>query len=502
MTGKNITLSHPPAVNRLKDIAAEIERLHALSEDDGGLDETQEEYWADLVRESAEVDAHRKALEREADRQRIARITVPSADSERRTPLRLGSGSDRGELDRDILGEPDSIEARRFRDPWNLSEIRTFDRSREEVGAELRARALSAIEQMRGMNQARREGATKIIEEFDNERGDISKLALATSSPDYLRAFAKAARGATHAFTPEEARAVDRAMSLTDNAGGYLIPFQLDPTVIITSDGSFNQIRQIARQVVATGDVWNGVSSGAVTWSFQPEGTEASDGSTTFAQPAITIRKAQGFVPISIEALQDEQNVAQEVGRLLTFGKESLEAQKFVTGVAASNEPVGLVTALVAAGGAVVVASTSTDVFQLADIYKTQGALPARYRARASWLANNLTYNLTRQFTVAGGADVWERLQADRPGMLLGKSAYEAEAMDGVVTQSADNYMLAFGDFDNYVIADRVGTTVEFIPHLFGTTGNFPTGQRGWYAYYRTGAGVVNSGGFRLLNVT
>ncbi|PWG74840.1 phage major capsid protein, partial [Enterococcus hirae] len=90
----------------------------------------------------------------------------------------------------------------------------------------------------------------------------------------------------------------ERAMSLTDNAGGYLVPFQLDPTVIITSDGSTNPVRQIARKVVATGDTWNGVSSAAVSWSWDAEAAEVSDDATTFAQPSIPIYKAAGFVPI------------------------------------------------------------------------------------------------------------------------------------------------------------------------------------------------------------
>jgi HK97 family phage major capsid protein len=60
--------------------------------------------------------------------------------------------------------------------------------------------------------------------------------------------------------------------------------------------------------------------------------------------------------------------------------------------------------------------------------------------------------------------------------------------------------ILVFGDFDNYVIADRVGTTVEFIPHLFHTTSNRPSGQRGWFAYFRVGADVVDNGAFRLFH--
>src|SRR3546814_1841365 len=43
--------------------------------------------------------------------------------------------------------------------------------------------------------------------------------------------------------------------------------------------------------------------------------------------------------------------------------------------------------------------------------------------------------------------------------------------------------------------------TVEFIPHIFDATTNFPKGQRGWYAYYRVGADSVNDGAFRMLDV-
>jgi hypothetical protein len=43
----------------------------------------------------------------------------------------------------------------------------------------------------------------------------------------------------------------------------------------------------------------------------------------------------------------------------------------------------------------------------------------------------------------------------------------------------ADNYMLIAGNFDRYHIIDRVGMTVELVPHLFATGNNRPSGQRG-----------------------
>jgi HK97 family phage major capsid protein len=351
---------------------------------------------------------------------------------------------------------------------------------------------------MDGASDDRREAASKLLSRWDDREGNLSKLVLATSSPDYLSFWGKSLRaGAVAAFTPEETAAANRAMSLTDSEGGFMVPFQLDPTVIITDDGSLNEIRNVARQVVATGDVWNGVSSDAVSFSWDAEAVEASDDATTFAQPTITIYKGVGFVPISIEALQDESNVTGTIADLLAFGKNVQDAAAFATGTG-SAQPFGIVTAL--AGGASEADSATTDVYAIADLYATQGNLPARYRPNASWLANNAIYNLTRQFAEPSG--FWVDVSDDRPAQLVGKRAYESEDMDGTLTALADNLVLIFGDFSNYVIADRVGMTVEQIPHLFGTPNNLPTGQRGFYAFYRLGADSVNDGAFSMLNVT
>jgi HK97 family phage major capsid protein len=275
----------------------------------------------------------------------------------------------------------------------------------------------------------------------------------------------------------------------------------LDPTVIITANGSVNQIRQAARQVVATGDTWNGVSSGAVSWSYDAEATQVSDDATTWAQPTVPIYKAAGFVPISIEAMADAANVTTEVGRLLAFGKDVLEAAAFATG-SGSGQPTGIITALTGVSSSIVTSAT-TDTFALADIYALQGALPARYRNMPStaWLANNLIYNRVRQFDTSGGNGLWATLGDGRPDGLLSKRALESEDMDGSITAAAENYVAVFGDWDNYVIADRIGMTVEFIPHLVGANQR-PTGQRGWYAYVRHGADSVNDAAFRMLNVT
>lgn len=495
--------THSQAVARLKDVFDELERLQQKGER-GPLDDRDAERFAELTAEFDQVDDHRRALERKAatEERRKAREELRTAtfDAIGRGRVERGDGLQVGEFDRDAILEPDSIEDARFRNPWDLSEVRTFGRSGDEVSSELRARALSAIEKMPASNDKVRQAATGILEAWDDRKATLAKHILVTSSPEYMRAWTKVITGRDKGLTQEERQVLDRAMSLTDAAGGYLVPFQLDPTVIITSAGTYSGVRQIARVVVATGDVWNGVSSSESTWSWDAEAQQVSDDSPTLAGPAIPNYKGDGFIPASIESLQDMANASAEIARILAAGKMTLEASAHAVGTG-TGQPTGIVTALVASSPSVIQTSTTTDTFAVADIYKLEGALPERHQANASWLAHRKTYNLVRQFDTAGGAALWETLGNGLPPTLVGQGAYRSEAMDGVISAGSENYMLVYGDFQNYVITDRIGFSIEPIPHLFGANGR-PTGSRGVYAYYRTGADSVDDGAFVILNVT
>lgn len=74
--------------------------------------------------------------------------------------------------------------------------------------------------------------------------------------------------------------------------------------------------------------------------------------------------------------------------------------------------------------------------------------------------------------------------------------------MDGTINAAAteSNYPLIYGDFSNFVIVDRVGTRIEFIPNVMGAN-NRPVGARGALLWFRTGSDVVNPNAFRLLRV-
>lgn len=385
----------------------------------------------------------------------------------------------------------------KYRNPWDTSSMRYG----EGTHTELRSRALDAIERMQFADDKVREASTRFVER-DSDSSRVANLVLATTSPEYGHAFIKLIRsqGQFAALNADEIGAVQRALSLTDANGGFLVPFQLDPTVILTANGSVNQIRQIARVVQATGDVWNGITSAGVTGSWDDEAEQASDDAPTFASPNIPIHKLQIFVPLSHEVQMDADGLASEIARVIAFEKDVKESTAFATG-SGSKQPTGIVTALVASSPSVVKNSATTDTFAAADVYTLDAELPQRYAANASWLAHRAIYNKIRQFDTAGGSSLWGHLDEGRKPDLLGRPNYVSEAMDGVINTSAENYVLVYGDFQNYVIADRLGTTMSYIPHLFGANGR-PTGQAGWHAWARVGADSVNDGAFRLLNVT
>jgi HK97 family phage major capsid protein len=100
-----------------------------------------------------------------------------------------------------------------------------------------------------------------------------------TGNPDYGSAFAKlllyGEQSARMQFIDAERESFDRvvslkgeqrAMSSTDTAGGYFVPFELDPTVL-TSSGSINSLLSVSRVINTVSDLWHVVSSAGVAAS-------------------------------------------------------------------------------------------------------------------------------------------------------------------------------------------------------------------------------------------
>ena len=357
------------------------------------------------------------------------------------------------------------------------------------------ARALQAVED--GPRHLKDDAKEKLDDllHLDNRHAPlIARHILLTGSPEYHEQFREyvASRGT---YVGEAMRA---AMSLTDANGGYLVPFTMDPTVILTNAGAANPFRQISTIKTIATDTWNGVTSAGVSAEWTAEGVEAADASPTVGQPTITPKKADAWVFGSYEVLADS-GFASELGRLLADAKDRLEAAAFATANTGATIPRGVVAAVAAVTASIVTCSSTTGTLVVGDIYNTSDALRPRDAAAASWSANKKIYSKIRQFDTAGGSAFWANLGMGVPNLLLGQPQYEASAMASAVTTGA-NLLLA-GNFAEYYIVDRVGMSVIYDPMVKSTGNGRPTGQGGWYAFWRVGADVVDASAFRLLQL-
>lgn len=397
---------------------------------------------------------------------------------------------------------------RKAGDPFDLATL-----SYGAPVAEVRSRARAAVESVEYLEDEGKQEAIRKIDKVRDPRGVVPGLILRTGHPDYASAFGKYLAGAPQLMTEAEraaVRSVDEfraAMSLTDANGGYAIPFPIDPSIILTNNGAANPVRRLARVETITTDTWQGISSAGVTASFDAENAEVSDDSPTFAQPQVTTRMARAFVQGSVEISQDFPNLAGELAMAFADARDRLESTVFWSGASGSNQPIGIETAL--NGGSSEVAQASGEAMTVADIYNTIAALPPRYRVpgRTAWTAELSTINFMRQFATANNYHAFlADMTADSPARLLGYPLYEWSAMDPYssvnAAATAVNHLLLVGDWSNYLIAERIGGTVEFIPHLFSTTTNLPSFTRGWVYYWRVGADSVNDAAFRLYTLT
>lgn len=483
------------SLNREKDIKEELERLHAKK------DKTAEDRARvpKLVEEFREVHEHRLNLEHDAALDEVRGATEDSTTNDTAGGTRDGGQGGARPVDEDRQERRGAtFIAGKYKNPWDTSQIRMG--YGDSASTEMRSRAYDAIERMEFADDKVREVATKFVERDGEDTTPVARLVLASTSPAYSRAFIKLvrSRGDAGVLVDEERAAYLRSMGLTDNLGGFLVPMQLDPTVILTANGSFNQVRQIARVVQATGKTWNGITSAGVSGSWDGEGDEVSDDSPSLEQPDIPVHKLQIWVEFSHELEQDAAALADDIATMIAFEKDVKESISHVTG-SGSGQPTGIITALT--GTPSVVASADTDTFAVDDVHELDGELPQRYAFNASWLAHRKIYGKMRQFDTAGGASLWGQLEDGRKRELLGRPDYVAEAMKSSVTSGQENHVLCFGDFRNYVVVDRIGTTLSYVPHVMGSNGR-PVGKAGWHAFMRGGGDSVNDAAFRLLNVT
>ncbi|GGN96122.1 hypothetical protein GCM10010112_87080 [Actinoplanes lobatus] len=318
----------------------------------------------------------------------------------------------------------------------------------------------------------------------------IARHILCTGGDDYAEAF----RAYMETGFPDEV--LRATMTLAPASGGYLVPFTLDPSIVLSNAGIVDPLRRISTVKTIATDDWNGVTSAGVSTAWTAEGQEMTDGSPTFGQPTITPKRADAWVEGTYEMLADT-GFASELGRLLADAKQIHEGQAFATGNVGATRPRGVVAKVASVAGCLVPAAANGALAQ-ADVYAVSDALRPRDADKAVWLANKRIYNKIKQLDTSGGSAFWANMGVGRPSQLLGADNYEASSMTGTIAAGA-NVLLA-GNFEMFYIVDRIGMSVQYDPMLKGANGR-ANGKAGWAAFWRVGADVVDPDAFRLLQL-
>jgi HK97 family phage major capsid protein len=422
-----------------------------------------------------------------------------------------------GEIVAEHVGA-DELEARMTalramaRDPRNHEEGTDFPdrpatrRESTDPRAEVRSRALRANERAEFMPDSTRAAMERALRDDDDPNNGLAQYVDTASDRDYFRAFSKLLNdpvSGAHLWTPEERQAVQRVKQLersltlatSGTAGGFLVPYELDPQILISNAGGVSPLREISRVATTAQNTKKFVTSTGVTTHWDPEETETTDDSPTLLQPSIDCKKGAGFVQVDYELFEDS-DIAQQIGNVFADAKAVAESLAFT--ITQTNGPTGIITALVAAGGSTVIA-TASNVLAQADLYTNQASLPARWRPNAKWMMNLSIINGFRQLPQATGLNYSIINDATSPPTALGWPVYENSNMDGTLTGAAADYAVLSGDFRQFAIVDRVGTSIELIPNIMGANRR-PIGARGFYLHWRTGSGVLISDAFRLSN--
>ena len=340
----------------------------------------------------------------------------------------------------------------------------------------------------------------------DQQKSIESKMARAAAAP--ANASADEHKAAFSRFLRRgDVTALDglKGMVVRDDAnGGYLVPEAVvGPIIQRIFDGS--PMRQVARVQSISGNAIEGVVSyGQLSVSWVDEVTASSDPTTpTLKKYRIetnTQRSSPRVSPILLEdgAVNVEAWLGEQIARDFALSEQTA----FITGSGA-NQPRGITTYTTAATADSsrtwgqlehVVTGTSGGFGSNANgvdkLITLTGALKSGYRAGAVFMMSKATLAATRVLKSSGGDYLWEpATQPGNPSVLLGYPVVEAEDMPAI---AASSLSIAFGNFNGYMIADRMGLSVLRDPYSNNPYVTF-------HATRRVGGGVVDFDSIKFL---
>lgn len=306
------------------------------------------------------------------------------------------------------------------------------------------------------------------------------------------KSFLKYARRGEKGMSAEEVKTLTTD---SDSDGGYLVPTNIDRTIreklILISP-----IRELAEVItISQGDTMeipvedDNADFGAGWVAERGSRGETSSGKVNMVK--ITAHEMYANPFISQKLLDDNAyNVEGWINDRVARRMAKVEGSAFVSGDGV-GKPLGFLNT--ASGVPEVVSGHATlltaDGF-LAIFYD----LPEEYAHNATWTMKRATIGAARMLKDGQGQYLWQPgLQADQPGVLLGRPYRETVDMP---TVAASAYPVAFGDFRTaYAVVDRQGVRMLRDPFSAKPFVEF-------YTTKRTGGAVVQKQALRKLKIS
>lgn len=394
--------------------------------------------------------------------------------------------------------------------PAGRADAHDWDNARNAGNTELRGMVRTAIESLPSDSQEAVLATVELVERNGpREAASIARYVIANSSEDYRSAFASvlAGRGAMGLLTPNEQRALQasqeaRATITVDT--GFSFPVNVDPTMTRIGAVALSPIRGLATVRTGTAPSHAVNTIGAASFAMAADGAEvAADGSPPDASVTIDAQLLQGLLTYTISSAEDVAALESELSYSAAEAIASVEATQMLTGSGTGTNVEGILV-----GATVTRSSTATTaVLVEGDLVTAYNLVPSRHRYNLTWMGNLTTHNAARLFENTAGFRVGVAATISDSGrmQLMGRPFVEHNGMDGVTsgaeTFTATDDILILGDFANaYRVYDRIGMSVEFIPHMLGANRR-PNGTRGLYVRKRFGAGIVNADALRVIDV-
>jgi|LakMenEpi03Aug12_release.lakeMendotaPanAssembly.Ray.scaffolds.fasta_scaffold06220_18 HK97 family phage major capsid protein len=291
----------------------------------------------------------------------------------------------------------------------------------------------------------------------------------------------------------------------TDADGGYL-----------PSQDFYSTLVKVLEQQVIYRRIANVMSLGAfktnialessiATASWGAEAAAISETTPQFGQLVLQPRRLSAIVKSSVELIEDapargpgfsvESIVADQLGRAFALAEENA----FSTGVAASNQPVGIFT-YTSSGISDGKTCASTSAITANELLDFVYSLPRQYREQKSTciVTSDAVLALIRKLASPGTntflSYLWQpSFQQGEPDRLSGIPIYATQYAPSI---AAGARVAVIGDFSRYHIGVRSGMSVKVLRELYA--GN---GQIGFQAIARLDAGCSIYNAFRYLRM-